>query len=62
MKATRKTKGKAVKDLRLKKSAARAVKGGGLVHESVHASQPLPTRPRLPASDPLGKIGSIKGE
>ena len=61
MKATRKTKGKAVKDLRLKKSAARAVKGG-LVHESVHASQPLPTRPRLPAADPLGKLGPIKGE
>jgi hypothetical protein len=62
MKATRKTKGKAVKDLSLKKSAARAVKGG-LVHESVHASQPaLPTRPRLPAADPLGKLGSIKGE
>jgi hypothetical protein len=57
MKTTRRTKGKAVKDLRLKKSAAQAVKGG-LVHESVHANQPLPTRPR----HPLGTIGAIKGE
>jgi hypothetical protein len=59
MKASRKTKGKAVKDIRLTKSAARAVRGGGLVHESVHATaQPAPTtRPRLSTA-----LGTIKGE